>query len=776
MSWTWSGCVPVSVARTHSEATPTVARSELLRDGEVRGGALREALSRLYDGWLRGLMPGTPGLALVAVGGLGRGQPAPYGDLDLVLVHTGGPDVAAAADALWYPIWDAGLSLDHSVRTVAEAIRVAGADAKVAVGLLDTRFIAGDPALAAALRTAAYATWRAKAHLHLPVLHELAVHRHRSAGELAFLLEPDLKDSAGGIRDALVLRALAAAQLTDDPPPAVRVALTMLLDVRGELHRRAGRAGDRLVAQEQVPIAAALDLGDADDLLRVVSASGRRITFTAESGWRSARAELDRRVRWRPRRRPDRQPLADGVVAQDGEVVLARSAVPSWDPALLLRAAAAAATVRLPLSEHTLTRLSAEAPELPAPWPRGARDGLVALLDTGPGAIPVLEAMDQHGLLTRLLPEWEQVRFLPQRNPVHRFTVDRHLIEAAAEAAGLTRQVARPDLLLLGALLHDIGKGYPGDHSAAGAVVARAICTRMGLLAADVAVVTRLVRHHLLLPDTATRRDLDDPVTLEAVGSAVGGSVETLRLLHALAVADARATGPAAWSDWKAGLITTLVERVAAGLAGAPLPSPPRLSAAQRAGTGADRLTVTLIEDELVVAAPDSPGLLSRLAGLLAVHGLDIRAATVTTEDSRAVNVFTVSPRFGRAPDVQVLRGDLTALLAGRYPLAQRLGARERAYPGTAQQPPRVLWFDDESAHATIVELRAADSVGLLHRVTGALERCGLNIRTARLSTLGASVVDAFYVTTAAGQQVTEPSLRDSIEQELLAAATGRAG
>src|ERR1039458_2802954 len=168
---------------------------------------------------------------------------------------------------------------------------------------------------------------------------------------------------------------------------------------------------------------------------------------------------------------------------------------------------------------------------------------------------------------------WDRVRNRPQRNPLHTYTVDRHLVETAARAAALTRDVARPDLLLLSALMHDIGKGWPGDHRVTGEVVARDVARRVGLGPSDAELVAGAVRHHLLLPQTATRRDLDDPVTVAQVAEAVGGR-SLLELLHAIAISDGLATGPAAWNDWKENLVGDLVRRVGSVLAGEAPPEP----------------------------------------------------------------------------------------------------------------------------------------------------------------------------------------------------------
>jgi [protein-PII] uridylyltransferase len=765
------------------------ARAAVLGGGRP-GRALRDALVDLYDGWLADVVTAAagpdPDVALVAVGGLGRREPAPFSDLDLVLLHRGRPGVKAVADAVWYPVWDAGVGLDHSVRTVAEALAVAREDLKAALGLLELRHLAGDRSLSAELREGAYAAWRQSAPRRLPELRAATLTRWRSAGELAFLLEPDLKEARGGLRDVHALHGLAAAQLLDLPGPAVAAAGDVLLDTRGELHRRVGRALDRLVQQEQPPIAAALGRADEDDLLRTVADAGRTVAYAADTAWRQVEGELAARrrttrlTRVLPGRRapnPQRRPLADGVVEQGGEVVLARDADPWADPVLVLRAAGAAARSDLPLAPHALDRLATESAAVPSPWPADARDAFVDLLGTGHRAVPVLEALDRAGLLVRLIPEWARVRSHPQRNPVHRFTVDRHLMEAAAEAAALTRTVARPDLLLLGAFLHDIGKGFPGDHTDAGVAVVRELGPRLGLPYGDAATIVAMIRHHLLLPDTATRRDLADPVTVRTVVEAVDGSRDLLDLLHGLAIADGLATGPAAWTDWKADLVAELVDRARDAVAGQPPQPPPVLTAAQRelAESGRGEVAVRVDGDSVTVAAPDRPGLLSRTAGVLALHQLDVRAASAVTVGPTAVDVFTVSPRFGSGPDPALLRADVARALAGSLPLADRLAAKEAAYGCGPRQPPRVLWFDGAATGATVLELRAADAAGLLHRVTAALERAGLDVRGARVSTLGGSAVDAFYVVGADGAPVTDPDVRRAVTEVVLTAA-GRSG
>ena len=253
--------------------------------------------------------------------------------------------------------------------------------------------------------------------------------------------------------------------------------------------------------------------------------------------------------------------MAPGIVLRGGEIELGEGADPVADPTLVLQAAVAAARHGVRIGRPTLDRLHDEITPWPGTWPVGATDELVALLLEGHSAIDVLEALDQRELFARLLPEWEPVRSKPQRNAYHRFTVDRHLWEAAANAGELAGRVGRPDLLVLGALLHDLGKGYPGDHTEVGMDLVRVIGPRLGLVPADVETLVAMVEHHLLLPDVAVRRDLTDEATIRQVADAIG-TVERLDLLHALTEADSIATGPSAWGDWKAGLVSELVARV----------------------------------------------------------------------------------------------------------------------------------------------------------------------------------------------------------------------
>ncbi|WP_116214111.1 [protein-PII] uridylyltransferase [Streptomyces olivoreticuli] len=762
------------------------ARLHLLHQGRAAGPPRRAALARLTDQWLGALLGETQGVALVAVGGYGRGELSPRSDLDVLLLHDGSADlskIAAIADRVWYPVWDMGLALDHSVRTPVEARRTAAADLKVHLGLLDARHLGGDERLTAGLRATAYADWRAQAPARLPELRELGEERARHQGELRFLLEPDLKEARGGLRDATALRAVAASWLADAPREGLESARALLLDTRDALHLVTGRATDRLALQEQDQVATAVGLPDADTLLREVYEAARTVSYAADVTWRevgrvlrarSARPRLRRILGGRGGRggfvEPERLPLAEGVVEQDGEAVLARTARPERDPVLPLRAAAAAAQAGLPLSPHAVRRLAATAAPLPVPWPDEAREALITLLGAGAPTVEVWEALEAEGIISRLLPEWRHVRCRPQRNAVHRWTVDRHLIETAVRAAARARDVGRPDLLLLAALLHDIGKGLPGDHSVVGETLTRDIAARLGFGPEDTETLATLVRHHLLLVETATRRDLGDPATVRTVTDAVVRT-ETLELLHALTEADALATGPAAWSAWRASLVAGLVRRAAAALTGVAgcrtEPEPPGAGherlVAEALRTGGPVLELRERPDgeeprgatapvgaELTVAVPERPGVLPATAGVLALHRLTVRAADLRSVDGVLLLRWRVAAEFGSLPESVRLRNDLVRALEGTLDIVGRLAEREAAYARRrrgAHAPPRVTVAAGGSRDATVLEVRAQDAPGLLHRIGRALEEAGVWVRSAHVSTLGANVVDAFYVT-----------------------------
>ena len=781
------------------------AAKQLLAGGSphLDSAAVRDAILELHEFWLTTKateigITDTSGFAIVATGGLGRRELLPYSDLDLMILHANMPAkaVSSTADQLWYPLWDANIQLDHSVRTVPQALQVAGEDVSAGLAMLEARHIAGNAELSAKLIDGARRQWRTGIRSRFDELVEHAQARWQRSGQIAHRAEPDLKCGRGGLRDVQLLNALAIAQLADhyssssldSPSGSLAGAHRALLDVRTELHRISGRGRELLQAQYADEIGAALRIGDRFDLARMLSDAARTVSYSVDAGLRTAANALPRKG-FAALRRPVRRPLDEGVVEFAGEVVLAKGARPERDPGLILRVAAASATTGLPLSASTLSRLAESAPELRTPWPRQALKDLLVLLSAGPTSVTTIEALDRTGLWGRLFPEWGPVRDLPPRDIVHIWTVDRHLTETVSKASAFTTRVARPDLLVLGALLHDIGKGRGGDHSVIGAELATQIGTRLGLWPADVEILSAIVRYHLLLPTTATRRDLQDPDTITMVVDALDGDPLLLELLHALAEADSLATGPGVWGDWKALLIGDLVRRCRMSVAGEPFPHADPIDSRYLAlarnhdvhveltpGDGAHIYRVTMV-------APDRRGLLSKAAGVLALNSLRVHSASVNSHEGSAINTFVVSPHFGTPPAAELLRQqliqaldddlDVISILEERNREASqygsgRVGEALAAVPANqVPAPPRILWHDGSAAGQLLVEIRSTDRTGLLAVLTRVFEKADVDIAWAKVTTLGSSVDDVFCVATSFGNGDID-RLRSALEQDLL--------
>ena len=751
-----------------------------LSSNTLHGRAWCELYSAKVDEWLAMLWNDAAGdrtdVALVATGGHGRSELCPNSDLDLLLVYTGN-NVDELAKALWYPMWDIGVKLGHAVRTVDGALSLARDDLDVATSLLSTRCVAGSAALARELHERAHAQWRKEARRALDELRERVEERQAKHGEVAFLLEPDLKEGRGGLRDVHSLWWAEAALpvLGTSEQSCLAEDYETLLATRVELHRCTDRRGERLSLQEQDAVGHALGLADGDELMSRVASAARSIAWTSDIVWH--RYEQSRR-RSRPfRDRP--RTVAPCVILDERTIYVDDDCAVDADPVLPLRVAAAAALHRAYVSRDSLERMARETPPMPARWPDDARFLLTDLLLVGHPAIPVIEALDQLGLWHRMIPEWEPCRSKPQRNAYHRFTVDRHLCEAAAQAAALVDRVDRSDLLVLGALLHDIGKGYPGDHTDVGIQLVDRIASRMGYSDDEVAVLTSMVRHHLLLPDIATRRDLDDEGTIRSVAVQVG-NVETLELLAALTEADSIATGPAAWGAWKAELVNELVRRTAHSLRGgdvqemkdAPFPTDEhRVLLARR------ELIINGVGDTATVIAPDRPGLFSRVAGALALNGVDVVHAAGHSEDGMAIEVLRVVSIFGNDVNWPKVNGDIERAVDGKIALRARLAERARTYdarPATAARAvePKVVIDNHSSDVATVVEVVAPDGVGVLYRITTALLESDLDIVSAKIETLGSQVIDAFYVRDRKGAKIVDDQYLVEIQRAILYALT----
>ena len=694
------------------------------------------------------------GVSVAAVGGYGRGELSPGSDLDILILHRNksDSDLLEVTNTLLYPLWDQGFKVDHSVRTIAQNRDTAEKDLRVILGLLDIRLVAGDADLVAAAQSDAIHLWRKSASSYLPELKESMKLRHERSGELAYLLEPDLKEARGGLRDINSIRAIALSGLLVPSIERISTAESTILRIRDSLHTITGNSKDRLYFQEQDKIAEHLAYVDADALMADLAKSARSVDYILSSIWHSVEHRgKDRAGRFLKKIRSTQ--LSPEISISHQEVVLSIDAPVTTDSTLAFKVAAAAAQVGLPLSLDTCLRLGEGAPSVSTPWPRVARENFISLIGGGQSMIAVWEAFEQEGIITSWFPEWKVVSSLPQRNVLHRHTVDRHMVETVVHASALTRMVHRPDLLLFASLFHDIGKGSQEDHSTLGAQLIVPIAARVGFDTQDQETLKTLVEHHLLLSATATRRDLDDPVTIASVLALIP-DLETLELLHALSIADGEATGKAAWSEWKAGLVADLVDRVRSAMVDDTIAPQPELTEKQKEIAATGELTISVQKREhdylIDIVIPDRSGLLSLVSGVLNVLRLDVRSARTKTVTDCAVMQWVVIAD-PHAPEVTetLLKKQILLAIEDSRALAERIQSRINAYatlPSIPVPAPVVETFTDGATDATIIEIRTHDRPALLFNIGDVITQCNVDIRSAIVTTLGAEAIDTLYL------------------------------
>jgi len=760
-----------------------------------------------------------PRTALVALGGYGRGALCPHSDIDLLVLHDGAdPDaVGALAERLLYPLWDAGFTVGHAVRTPEETAQLAGERLDAATAVLDARVLAGDTGLCGDARDAILTPLRADPDEFASRLAENARERRDRYGSTTYLLEPELKEGGGGLRDIHAfgwLEIVRGRPLEEDgllrasERERLDAAEEFLTRVRSALHLEAGRRADRLLLEQQPSVARALGFEDEPRLIAV-------------DGLMRAVFEHARAV----------DALTSDVIVGHG-----RSGGPP-PPPIRSMADAVAVVADAAETERVLTGPEVEAIEAAdlgddVGWTDDVRDAFLRIVRGGPHAVAGLENLDRLGLLVRLIPEWRDVRCRPQRDPYHRYTVDVHLLRALGGMAlalgapdasdpvevAAVAEITDRDGALLGALLHDVGKVGEGGHVQIGGRVASAVLKRMRLPAPTIEFARFIVGAHLLLPDTATRRDLTDDDLILDVAARIG-TPERLAALYLLAKADARATGPAAWTSWRQTLIRELVAKIqrvfergemgvevaerltdAIGrvrdlLADEPpadverfilrMPrsyflSVPPVQIARHFATIAPDIGHNDVRTaagagsragayELLVVAADRSGLLSWIAGALSLAGLSILTAKVfTTEDGVAVDVFEVAGAF--EPDVgeerwREFRGLLRRAIEGRVSLEHRMSEKRRHYPAPGETPVTVTVDNEVSDFFTVIEIGASDRIGLLYDITRTLSELKLDVHLAKVATYTDRVIDAFYVRDDVGSKVTDDEQVAGIEE-----------
>jgi [protein-PII] uridylyltransferase len=781
--------------------------------------------------------------AVTAVGGYGRHELCPGSDVDLLILHEklSQTELELLVRALVYPLWDAGLKVGYSVRSTKQAVAASKDELDDATALLDARPLAGASALLHDSRAAAITALRKHPSRFLGDLTEADSARHHRAGDAAEELEPDLKNGAGGMRDVQSLRWAAAALVGStglDPLVSARYlgaadrtrlarAYDRLLAERVALHLEVGRPTDVLRLDLQDGVADRLGFEDGDDdrdtkahrLLTSHYRAARTVAHLHLRAWVLLVNDASRGRRFlRPTERiVDGFEVADGVLRVPPEQIEHELSLPTRLLAALLAEGALLDRTTASSLRNLVRARGGEA----WGWDAAAKDRFIAVLWAGSKALPALAELDDVGLIHAMIPEWAPLRGRAQRNPFHRYSLDRHAWHAAATLADLVRDeawatkaiahVRDRDALMLGVLLHDVGKAYGEPHSETGIPVARSVSDRMGCSAQTGETIGYLVHQHLLLPDVATKRDVNDPDLAAQIAAEVD-TAERLAMLHLLAAADGLATGPSAWSSWKATLVQTAVTRVAAVIdhrdpeetaeganvttrdavtLSGELGSDPQqvqshlgllptryaasvtpravvrhaLVASKPLELGDVRTRVTPVDDdggegydELDVVALDRPGLFAKVAGVVALHGGSIlEASAFTRDDGVAVDTFTVQrPEETSSSWWLAVEADIYEAVAGRLALRARVARKAATEHRRLSRLPDVVnsvtVHEDASGEATVIEVHTLDRIGVLFEITSALAELELDIVVAKIQTLGHEVVDAFYVRDAAGE------------------------
>lgn len=860
--------------RDSRRVPPGVAlRSELgdldrspLGTGDDAGAGAARARSDLVDAALSRLFapfahpsggPGAGRLALVALGGYGRRELCPGSDIDLMVLHRDRDRELAeeASAAVLYPLWDLRAGTGHAMRTPDDCREEATADPRTLTALLDARLLGGPRTLLTETMQAVIAPLRAQPMEFVKLLYRSREEREGRFGHMARSLEPDLKEALGGLRDVQLLGWLARGlfdrdereEEADEPiivrdasgvgrlqaeglireaeAVALEQALALMLSVRTALHRRSGSGSNVLAADEQAAVATALGRAGDDEweprdaLLRDVLRAGRRVDVAVEAVLARTLATAQGGPLKAVALLPDR-PFAEGAV----------------------ESFAAAAEQNLALEPASLDHFDhGVAREESGPWSAQTLEAFVRILAAGERGWRALEAADAVGLIEHLIPEWGNVAGRAQRDPYHRFPVDAHLLCAAATAARLVLDprddveraavaaAGDPAALLLGAFLHDAGKTGRGSHVDVGVEVANAVLERMCADAALRDDVVFLVREHLLLSDSATRRNIDDEDLVVRVAARVGDE-RRLAMLSLLTAADAEATGSTASSPWRMGLVRDLMARTQRALEHGVVDAEQatrieRAEAAARAALAsedhaaaeafleavpASYLLVVPAADapahlpllvprpepgevrtseprprgtpgnhRLAVSAADRPGLLALVAGGFTLAGLSILSAQAfTTSGGVALDVFEVRGAFDENVEPERwrrFRSTLADAVAGHVDLGKRVRALRAHYRSPHPGVPVTVRFDDRaSGFYTVVEVGAADRLGLLFDLATALAGQDLDVHLAKVATYGPRVVDVFYVTDLAGQKL-DASEAAELEAALVAAASASA-
>ena len=810
-------------------------------------------------------------IAVVAVGGYGRGTLAPGSDIDLLflLPYKQTAWGESVVEYMLYFLWDLGFKVGHATRSVDDCIRLVRTDTTIMTSVLEARFICGHKTLFDELQTRYGSEIMARDQRQF-VSEKLAERdeRHRRAGESRYLVEPDVKDGKGGMRDLHTLFWIAkfvygtrsvselykSGLFTRREQNRFIKCEDFLWAVRCHLHFMTGRGDDRLGFDKQAEMAQRLGYAshgglrsverfmkhyfliakDVGDLTRIMSS----VLEAKQVKKAPSMSELFGKFR----RRSIKLDESGEYILEAGRLKAVRDDIFENDPVNLIRLFRVAEHNNLAIHPGTLqlVRRSRRLIDKDLRSDVEANELFLDIVTRSRDPEAVLRRMSEAGVLGRFIPEFGRIIALMQFNMYHHYTVDEHLLRAVGIlskieqgllkndhplASGLIESVVSRRVLYVAVLLHDIAKGRKEDHSIAGARVAQSLCPRLGLTAAETETVVWLVRHHLLMSETAQMRDLSDYKTILDF-AAVVQSPERLRLLLILTVVDIRAVGPGVWNGWKGQLLRTLFAETEPHLTGGhtSISRAGRVEAAKQAFASAmsgwnekktkayfkrhyDNYWYTVdvehqVQDarlleraaqqkekiafdirmdkfasitELTVYVPDHPRLLALLTGACAAGGASIAGAKIfTTTDGMALDTLLIPREFEEEADEKRRLDRIIALMrqafAGEIRLREAVASvskpKGRIKAFTVE--PQVIVSNETSNRFTVIEIAGLDRLGLLFKLTDSLFRLNLNIASAQITTFGERAVDVFYVTDLLGQKITSKARLQAIQESLL--------
>ena len=827
---------------------------------------IRHLFGQVSDDFIRRYPSENPRCSVVAQGGYGRGELNPYSDIDLLFLYYWkvSPYVEAVTERLLYTLWDAGLQVGHATRTVKESIALSASDMKVKTALLDARYLCGNYDLYQEFEKAVESRL-IKKRVNRFVQEKLTENRlrHESYGGSVYLLEPDVKDGEGGLRDihtarwigrvktgakdldALALKAIVSA----DDVAKLKSSQDFLLRVRNELHFSTGKHQDQLTFEEQEKVSRALGF-EGEGTLKAVEVFMRNYYLHASQISRLT-ALIIHRITESSRpifhgRYSFARTVREGVRIVQGQLSITKPNILKSEPGNLIEVFADMQQHRCEPSQETRELLREHAGFIDDRFRRSAAANIpfFKILKWKERVYQTLLEMHRCGILGAFIPEFGRLLCMVLHDAYHIYTVDQHSLKLIQEIeklkAGeykdglplltqLARDTDKIELLYLGLMFHDIGKGFGGGHSEIGAGLVRPIARRMRLNADDGALVEFLVRHHLLMTNTAFRRDLEDEKTIFDFAKTMG-NVNNLKMLYLLTFADVKAVGPDVWNPWKSSLLGELyvktlnlleevekgefqredvravlrriqgrvrrelakdhsVERVDQFMESMPeryflsTPEDDVPAHFELMGKFTGEGVITAVEhfperdcSSVVICTRDRPGLFASITGTLTALSLDILNARIfTSSDGRILDVFRVSHR-GRSELVMAeqkwtkFRSTLDQVLEGRLDV-DRLVQNSQRSSFLQRHVPKVatvVQVDNQASdNFTILEVFTEDRIGVLFTMAYALHQLGLSIHVAKISTNVDQVADIFYVTDETGKKIEDPAWLEEIRLSL---------